>query len=414
MTTRLDAITDEPEDMNTTQPSQRDHRIDFVRGLALIMIFINHIPGNIVGELTSRNFGFSDAAEIFVLLAGVSSAFAYYRRYEAGQPFYTSVRVWRRAGFLYTAHILTAVLAIALFAAASIYFNDPRLAGQIGIRTILDAPAAGLLGIAALTHQLSFFNILPLYIALLAMLPAMMFLYRRDIRLLLALSVALYLAASFFRITPPGFPTPHAWHFNPLCWQLLFVAGFCWGDLWRRGVHVERNRILFWTAVAYLVFSLVWMLVDFLPYFPVYGGLGELWGFSKTYLAPFRLLHVLALAYVIAMCPLGGLLRRFGADNPLVQIGRHALPVFCVGSLLSMLFFILRTKVAAGIVPDVLMVLVGITILVGFARFLEWQAATPAGQVGSQMATGFVAATPPVPPPVNYNLALRGAALPPA
>ena len=136
---RLAAIISEPEDMNTHLASQRDHRIDFVRGLALVMIFINHIPGNIVGELTTRNFGFSDAAEIFVLLAGVSSAFAYYRRYEAGQPFYTSVRVWRRAGFLYTAHTLTTVLAIALFAAAGLYFADPALTGQIGIHAFWES-----------------------------------------------------------------------------------------------------------------------------------------------------------------------------------------------------------------------------------------------------------------------------------
>jgi hypothetical protein len=400
--------------MNTTLPSARDHRIDFVRGLALMMIFINHIPGNIVGNLTTRNFGFSDAAEIFVLLAGVSSAFAYYRRYEAGQPVYTSVRVWRRAGFLYTAHILTTVLAIALFAAAAIYFNDPKLADQIGIRPVLDAPAAGLLGLAALTHQLSFFNILPLYIALLVMLPAMMFLYRQDVRLLLAVSLALYLAAGFFRIALPGFPTDHAWFFNPLSWQLLFVAGFCWGDMWRRGVTIGRNPALFCAAAAYLAFSLVWMLVDFLPYFPVYGGLGELWGFSKMYLSPFRLVHVLALAYVIAMSPLGPWLRRFGNDNPLVQIGRHALPIFCVGSLLSMAFYILRTKTGAGIALDVLMILIGVAIQIAFARFLEWQATTPAGQVGSKMATGFVAAIPPVPPPGAQDFKLRGAALPPA
>jgi hypothetical protein len=44
----------------------RDHRIDFFRGLALIFIFWDHIPHNPLAELTVRNFGFSDAAEIFL------------------------------------------------------------------------------------------------------------------------------------------------------------------------------------------------------------------------------------------------------------------------------------------------------------------------------------------------------------
>ena len=44
---------------------------DVFRGLALLMIFIDHIPGNVLSLIAkiSRNFGFSDAAEIFVLLA---------------------------------------------------------------------------------------------------------------------------------------------------------------------------------------------------------------------------------------------------------------------------------------------------------------------------------------------------------
>ena len=50
---------------NTTLPGGRDHRLDIFRGLALMMIFINHVPGNVFEHLTSRNFGFSDAAEAF-------------------------------------------------------------------------------------------------------------------------------------------------------------------------------------------------------------------------------------------------------------------------------------------------------------------------------------------------------------
>jgi hypothetical protein len=400
--------------MNAAHSAARDHRIDLVRGFALMMIFINHIYGNVVGELTTRHFGFSDAAEIFVLLAGVASAFAYYRRYEAGQTVSTTVRVWRRAGFLYTAHIVTTMLAIALFAAASIYFADPSLKTHINIPPVLKDPAAGILGLAALTHQLSFFNILPLYIALLAMLPAIMFLYRQDVRLLLGVSLAIYLFASFWRINLPSFPSEHAWFFNPLCWQLLFVVGFCWGDMWRRGKALPPSRVLFWACVAYLVLSLLWIRLDLAPYFPVYSGLGELWGFSKMYLPPVRLLHILALAYVIAMSPIGGWLRRVGPENALVQMGRHALPIFCVGSLLSMAFFILRTRTGESIALDVAVVMIGIAIQVALARFLEWQAASPAGQVGSKLATGFVAATPPVPPPVAQSFAVRGVALPPA
>src|ERR1700719_147073 len=62
--------------------SKRDPRVDVVRGLALMMIFIDHIPGNVLGLVTLHNFGFSDAAEVFVLLAGFSSMLAYGRIFE--------------------------------------------------------------------------------------------------------------------------------------------------------------------------------------------------------------------------------------------------------------------------------------------------------------------------------------------
>jgi hypothetical protein len=56
--------------------TERDHRIDFFRGLALIFIFWDHVPHNPLGQITLRNFGFSDAAEIFVFLAGYAAVLA--------------------------------------------------------------------------------------------------------------------------------------------------------------------------------------------------------------------------------------------------------------------------------------------------------------------------------------------------
>ena len=50
-------------------PGVRDLRLDLFRGLALWFIFIDHVPDNIVSWLTVRNYGFSDATEIFVYIS---------------------------------------------------------------------------------------------------------------------------------------------------------------------------------------------------------------------------------------------------------------------------------------------------------------------------------------------------------
>ena len=51
--------------MNLDAPAPRDTRLDVIRAIALITIFINHVPGNPLEWLASKNFGFSDAAEAF-------------------------------------------------------------------------------------------------------------------------------------------------------------------------------------------------------------------------------------------------------------------------------------------------------------------------------------------------------------
>jgi len=98
---------------SSEQTSSRDHRVDFLRGLALAMIFINHIPGNPYANFTTINFGFSDAAEIFVLLAGFASANAYFPRFARGERWSASIGALKRSAVLYVSHILTTMMAVA-------------------------------------------------------------------------------------------------------------------------------------------------------------------------------------------------------------------------------------------------------------------------------------------------------------
>lgn len=389
-------------------PSVRDYRIDFVRGIALIMIFINHIPDNALGFYTNRNYGFSDAAEVFVILAGFAAAAAYYPRFAGGYAISTSVRVFRRAGLLYTSHILSTVLAFGLVCGAALLLADPGQLQKLNVFPVIKDPVGGFVGLALLMHQLSYFNILPLYIALLALLPVGMLLYRWDWRVLLGLSVAVYLVVGFNRIELPSFPSTGAWFFNPLSWQLLFVIGFLWGARIRLGQTIPYRASLFWACVVYLVVSLIWVKWNLASLFPESNAFGALWGFSKTFLSPFRLMHILALSYVVAMSPLGRWMKLIPASNPVVQMGQHALPIFCVGSLLSVLVWLIRSYVGGSFVFDAGSVAVGVVVQMTLAWFLVWQSKSPAGQMGSAAAGGFMAGPREVvPPPVPDQAAIE-------
>jgi hypothetical protein len=106
--------------------AERDARIDFFRGLALFFIFVDHMHGNVLASFTLRNFGFADAAEVFVLLAGYASFLAYSRTFEKHGWWSGVAAVARRIRDLYLAHIVLLVVCVG---------------GLFGLARALDCPA---------------------------------------------------------------------------------------------------------------------------------------------------------------------------------------------------------------------------------------------------------------------------------
>jgi hypothetical protein len=363
--------------MNAATPDRpsRDHRIDFLRGLALAIIFINHVPGNIYSHFTPTNFGFSDAAEVFVILAGFASAYAYFARFERGERWDASRKALRRAGVLYVSHVFTTVAGIALFAAAAIYFARPGyltdMIYYLNIKEVFENPAESFVGIVTMGHQLGYFNILPMYMGILLMLPLIMWLAGHGLKVLLAASALLWLIAGAFVIDMPNYPKEGGWFFNPLPWQLLFVIGFILGQRSRQGKTLAFSSTLYRISLAYLIIAFFWVgfqLWEFKPWMPLPPAL---WDFDKTYVSLPRLFHVLALAYVVMMSPIGEWMRRIPAANPLTAMGRHSLPVFCTGSLLAMAGAVVRYEWGGGPLRDTIIIIVGLSLQMLLARALD-------------------------------------------
>lgn len=319
------------------QMGKRDHRIDWLRGFALASIFVNHMPGNRFEHWTLRNFGFSDAAELFVLLAGVAAALAFFRRFEQGETLAMAAKALRRTGKLYAAHVASTAGAILLFMLAAQAFDNPGYLDLIGVAPLTESPYLGFLGVLTGGYQLGFFNILPLYVVLLACLPAMLWLAVRDLRLLVGVSFAIYLATQVLQLKLPAFPDEYAWFFNPLAWQFLFVSGLVLGIMRLRGSFVGYHAFAFWIAVAYLVFSAVWMVLSLGG--TLTQGIVPAWidTLRKSNLAPLRLMHLFALAYVLVHSRAWNwLVRVSSADPVLTKLGRNSLPVFVTASFASM------------------------------------------------------------------------------
>ncbi len=321
-------------------PSTRDHRIDFWRGLALLTIFINHVPGNVFEHVTHRNFGISDSAELFVFLAGFSAAVAYFPKFLSGDRLVATGKVVQRTWTLYLAHVVLILAAVAMFFAAAIHFHDAHWLEAYGLDVLSTEPIRGYIGLVTLGHQLGYFNILPLYVTLFALLPAILWLATRNVWLPLAASVALYLVSHLADVRLPTYPTDFPWFFEPLRWQLLFTIGFVAGVFYRSGRPVGFHPLAYAAALAVLAGGAAMTLFGWYPQ-PGALPLPEfLWSVDKSAMPLPRLAHVLALVYVVAHAPYGlfdRMVEKLGPNAAPTRIGRHGLALFCFGSLAAVL-----------------------------------------------------------------------------
>src|SRR5262245_29660080 len=235
-------------------PAKRIDGIDFWRGFALLTIFIDHVPENVFQHVTQQNFGFSDAAELFVFLSGVSVALAYGTRFFDGEIVGAVRAVLRRAFTIYWVQILISLLITASFGAAAALWEENDLLEDADV--VVSNPLQTTAAILALFHQLENANILPLYIALLLMTPLLLALARRDDRLMLAASAGTYLAARAFSLNLPTWPVEGTWWFNPIAWQLIFAIGIFAGRRLKRG-GIAYDARLFAVCLAIVVITAV-------------------------------------------------------------------------------------------------------------------------------------------------------------
>lgn len=330
------------------QAGMRDVRLDFFRGLALVCIFIDHTPGNILSFVTVRNFGFSDAAEMFVLIAGYTAVVAYSRTFERQGIWGGIQRVGRRMRDLYAAHILLTLLCAVLLAVAARWFENPLYYEHVNLTPYAYDPLGAMWRTLVLYYQLGYLNILPLYIVLLGWFPLLWWLMQRHLGLALAASAALWLLANVLGANLPSWPELYGWYFNPFAWQLVFSLGAIAAVHAQRGGTLPRMPWLVALVSAYAIFGFIvaapWIHID---------GLEEtrlihpdsIGPNSKSRLSLWRLAHILSLAYlVVLMVPATARWLRTPAAHLLINCGRNALDVFCLATVLSFVGFVVMLE----------------------------------------------------------------------
>jgi len=371
----------------------RDLRVDLARGIALWFIFVDHVPGNVLGSLTIRNVLLCDATEAFVLLAGYAAGIAYGRRMAREGWLGAGAKVAGRCFTLYVAHIFLFVVFTAQVGYSAAALEASAYLDELHLDPFGDRPYRALL----LRYQPAFLNILPLYVVVLGLFALALPLLRHP-AWLLAASAALYAAARLADLNLPSW-TGGGWFFNPFAWQLLFAvgavlgAGPAGGVPWRRPVGAAAGLVLLLSFLATLVIYLRRDLIGYLP-LPVASVVDAV---DKSALHPFRLLSILALAYLVAHgVPRGARWIGGAAARPLVLIGQHGLPVFCAGIFLSFLGR-LALEWSEGPAMQAAVNLAGLAAMVAVAAWNAWSDRPAAPSLPAQSGPAPSGPTPSLP-----------------
>jgi hypothetical protein len=346
----------------------RDLRIDACRGVALWWIFLDHVPNNIGGWLTLRHYGFSDAAEIFMFVSGVTCALAYGKAWRCeGWSAVIRRTLWR------SWDIYVAFLLLTLACAILVYLAGGRLADESNMRILLDDPGATLARAVILQYRPVNTDVLSIFVLLHLLFAPLLWLLLRFPNATLAASLALYVLVQLFGWTVAGWPSGH-WAFNPLAWQLLVVLGAWWMLDQERALPWLTSRTVLGLAVVYLLFSLVvalsWRIKPLEALIPQ--ALSKLYPLDKANLDPLRLLHFMALAVLAAwFVP-----RNWrGLTTPVMRAaiccGRNSLAIYCVGVVLAFAGHLALSSISDGLAMQMAVSFAGVATMIATATLLS-------------------------------------------
>lgn len=353
--------------MSISRRKERDLRIDFFRGLALIFIFVDHIPDNSWAKATLHNFGFADASEIFVLLAGYSAGLAYWSMAERGDFRGAFLRASRRASEIYVWHVIVFIASAILLYGAARLFQNPAYVHNVDIGALAQDPLRTLGAAMVLFYQPNQMNILPMYIVLMFWLPLVLMLLRKNVMLALGVSAAVWLVANITSANLPAHHREAGWFFNPFAWQLLFTIGAAASVLVRRLEEMPPRSVVLGVAGAYVLFAFIavapWESYSWLPDGRVLSREFEE-SMSKHNLSAWRLLHAVALACVVAaLVPANATWLKQWWAQAVQTCGKHSLEIFSLGTLLSFLGWIALTELGSNQVAMFAVNSLGIAIM---------------------------------------------------
>jgi hypothetical protein len=321
----------------------RDLRIDFFRGVALYMIIFDHVPGDPLSKFTYARFGFSDAAEIFIFLSGVSCGIVYSRVLLRHGPRELLNAVFRRALQIYIYYLIAGVTTILLIAVSRDIITIP-LDHQAYI-VLREDPLTAIRSAIFLVSPPELPGILLIYIELtLLVIPSFLFIATVSKKLALITSGVIWCLSQAY----PDFlhHLPAESYFKFLAWQFLFCIGMYVGIVYNTDAPLLANfKTRNWMMLAWIVIWVGFIYKFVLAHFARLNINVDVLTISdqtlqhmKENLSAIRLLHFLSVAFLVATyVKTTNLVLSWPGASAIIKSGRCSLQVFCLGAVLSVL-----------------------------------------------------------------------------
>ncbi|MDR6475243.1 hypothetical protein ABIE53_005056 [Burkholderia sp. OAS925] len=308
----------------------RSVEVDFFRGVVLIVIVLDHMPGSTLSHLMLHAYALCDSAEVFVFLGGYASAAAYTAVLATRGEKAANLRFVLRCWEIYRAYLLTALLTLLSGAVLAFLNLNHAMIELTGWSPFAAEPLHQVLEIAVLRRQPYLSSVLPMYVFYALLVPAMVPLAMRSRVAALALSAAVWwLARPLAALL--SIDDIADWAFNPFAWQLMFVLGIVCrlAPVSERFHAGKAARWLTWAAVAaVLAFAAVKLSVLTQP----------LPGTLKQNLSVDRVINFIVIAWLAARLVRLGSIARLAQRLPaVVTVGRTGLVCFVGGTLVSLI-----------------------------------------------------------------------------
>jgi hypothetical protein len=373
--------------VETTIPkakAPRDPRLDFFRGMAMYIILFAHITNNPWTLWIPARFGFSDATEIFVFCSGMASAIAFGAVFAKAGWWMGALRIAHRMWQVYWAHLgvfFTALVCMVALNRTGAF--DIDYVGALNLYPFLNSTGNNLIGLMTLTYVPNYFDILPMYLVILGMVPVAILLARVHVVLPMVASLVLWAAGSAGALDLPAeywFPqgSTRPWFFNPFCWQLIFFTGFSFMSGWLPAPPVRRDLVVLTAAIVILTVPFAWSGI--IREFEFLRGWRKDWSFlyGKTNFGILRFVHFLSLAYLawVAVGPQGARLKGgavwTGFVGVVSRVGTQSLAVFMSSMVLARLLGVLLDVGGRGFVNTAAVNLFGAALITAIAYFVTY------------------------------------------